>query len=57
MTSIAELLKIQPFSQMVVLNRLADLTRKVDSADISETPDISNFIKPHFLLVTTGIGL
>lgn len=56
MTSIAELLKIQPFSQMVVLNRLADLTRKVDSADISETPDITNFIKPHSLLITTGMA-
>lgn len=56
MTSIAELLKIQPFSQLTVLNHFADLTRKVDSADISETPDITNFIKPHSLLITTGMA-
>lgn len=56
MTSIAELLKNEPFSQMTVLNTTADLTRKVDSADISETPDITNFIKPHSLLITTGMA-
>ncbi|WP_371372624.1 PucR family transcriptional regulator [Sporomusa aerivorans] len=56
MTSIAELLKNAPFSQMTVLNHSADLSRKVDSADISETPDITNFIKPHSLLITTGMA-
>lgn len=56
MISIAELLKIEPFSQMTVLNHSADLSRKVDSADISETPDILHFIKPHSLLITTGMA-
>lgn len=56
MISIAELLKNDPFSQMTVLNHCADLSRKVDSADISETPDITNFIKPHSLLITTGMA-
>ncbi|AIF49830.1 PucR family transcriptional regulator [Pelosinus sp. UFO1] len=56
MISIAELLKNPPFSQMTVLNRAADLSRKVDSADISETPDITFFIKPHTLLITTGMA-
>ncbi|GMA98893.1 PucR family transcriptional regulator [Pelosinus sp. IPA-1] len=56
MISIAELLKNPPFSQMTVLNQAADLSRKVDSADISETPDITSFIKPHTLLITTGMA-
>lgn len=56
MTSIAELLTNAPFSQMLVLNQSADLSRKVDSADISETPDITHFIKPHSLLITTGMA-
>lgn len=56
MTSIAELLENAPFSQMTLLNQSADLSRKVDSADISETPDITNFIKPHSLLITTGMA-
>jgi len=56
MISIAELLKNPPFSQMTVLNQAADLSRKVDSADISETPDITFFIKPHTLLITTGMA-
>lgn len=56
MTSIAELLLNAPFSQMTVLNQSADLSRKVDSADISETPDITHFIKPHSLLITTGMA-
>lgn len=56
MISIAELLKTDPFSQMTVLNHSADLSRKVDSADISETPDITNFIKPYSLLITTGMA-
>lgn len=56
MLSIAELLENPPFSQMTVLNRAADLSRKVGSADISETPDITNFIEPHTLLITTGMA-
>ncbi|MDU4960879.1 MAG: PucR family transcriptional regulator ligand-binding domain-containing protein [Sporomusaceae bacterium] len=56
MLSIAELLNIPPFSQMTVLNPGADLSRRVDSADISETPDIAGFIKPHTLLITTGMA-
>lgn len=56
MISIAELLKNPPFSQMILLNQSANLSRKVDSADISETPDITFFIKPHTLLITTGMA-
>lgn len=56
MISISEILKNPPFSQMTVLNQNADLSRKVDSADISETPDIPFFIKPYTLLITTGMA-
>lgn len=56
MISIAELLENPPFSQMTVINQAADLSRKVDSADISETPDIPLFIKPNTLLITTGMA-
>lgn len=56
MIAITELLENPPFSQMTVLNQAADLSRKVDSADISETPDIPFFIKPHTLLITTGMA-
>ena len=55
MPSLGDLLKIPPFSEMTVLNHGADLSRNVNSVDISETPDISLFIKPHSLLITTGM--
>lgn len=56
MITLAALLKTAPFSQMTLLNPQADLSRKVDSSDISETPDITHFIKPHSLLITTGMA-
>lgn len=54
--TIEELLCIPNFSYITVINAHADLSRIIKSSDISETPDISNFLEKDTLLITTGMA-
>ena len=42
--------------QLKVLNANADLTRQISSADITETPDVWDYINENTLLITTGMA-
>ena len=42
--------------ELVVLNSGADLSRTVFSADITETPDVSDYISENTLIITTGMA-
>lgn len=54
--TIEELLCIPNFSYITVINEHADLSRSIKSSDISETPDIQNFLEKDALLITTGMA-
>ncbi|WP_053955191.1 PucR family transcriptional regulator [Inediibacterium massiliense] len=56
MISIKQILEIPQFSGITILNHQGDLTRPVESADISETPDIVGYLAPNTLLITTGMA-
>lgn len=56
MASLEELLKLDLFSGLKLINDKGDLTRPMDSVDISDTPDIKDFTSENALLLTTGIN-
>ncbi|CAD2076535.1 PucR family transcriptional regulator [Phocicoccus pinnipedialis] len=55
MVTFQELLNVEHFSALKPLNKNADLTRVIGSADITETPDIKSYVSPNTFLLTTGI--
>ncbi|MEG2292075.1 MAG: PucR family transcriptional regulator ligand-binding domain-containing protein [Carnobacterium sp.] len=55
MTTIGELLQIPRFSNIQVLNSHADLTKIVDTIEISETPDVAAYLPKNVFLVTTAM--
>jgi PucR family transcriptional regulator, purine catabolism regulatory protein len=56
MASLAQLLSIPQLSTITILNSKADLTKQVDSVDISETPDVVAYLSINTLLITTGMA-
>lgn len=55
MTTIGDLLTIPYFSTIQVLNQQADLSRPVDTIEISETPDVASYLPENVFLLTTGM--
>jgi len=55
MTTIGELLQIPRFSNIQVLNSHADLTKIVDTIEISETPDVAAYLPKNVFLLTTAM--
>lgn len=55
MTTLKEIMSVQQFSDLTLLNDEGDLDREVEMVDITETPDIKNFTAPHSFIVTTGM--
>lgn len=55
MTTLYELLEVPRFSDLRVLSNQADLSHKVESIEISETPDIAYYIPKNVFLLTTAM--
>jgi Purine catabolism regulatory protein-like family. len=55
MFTVEELIK-KCCPQLKVLNSNADLTRQIFSADITETPDVRDYITDNTLVITTGMA-
>ncbi|WP_086313445.1 purine catabolism regulatory protein [Enterococcus sp. 7F3_DIV0205] len=56
MKNLREVLSIPRFSDLVVLNQQANLDVPLHTVEISETPDVANYLSPHSLLLTTGMA-
>ncbi|MEB2279527.1 PucR family transcriptional regulator ligand-binding domain-containing protein [Lysinibacillus xylanilyticus] len=55
MTTLKEIMSVQQFSDLTLLNDKGDLERVVEMVDITETPDIKDFTAQHSFIVTTGM--
>ncbi|HJE86110.1 PucR family transcriptional regulator ligand-binding domain-containing protein [Levilactobacillus brevis] len=55
MSTLKELLNLPRFSDLEVLSIHKDLERPVESVEITETPDVANFIPEHVIILTTAM--
>lgn len=55
MTTLEDLLKIPRFSDLKLLTHPAQINTIVESIEISETPDVANFIPKRIFLLTTAM--
>ncbi|WP_414048936.1 PucR family transcriptional regulator [Macrococcus animalis] len=55
MTTLKELMNKELFSGLKLINSKGDLNRKLEFVDISETPDIKEYIAENTFLLTTGM--
>lgn len=55
MTTLGEILTIPRFSTIHTLNKQADLSKVVDTIEISETPDVALFLPKNSFLLTTAM--
>ncbi|GGC76434.1 PucR family transcriptional regulator [Enterococcus wangshanyuanii] len=55
MTTLEDLLKIPHFSDLKLLTHPAQINTIVESIEISETPDVANFIPKRIFLLTTAM--
>lgn len=55
MTTLEELLKIPRFSDLILLTNPTKANTIVESIEISETPDVANFIPKQIFLLTTAM--
>lgn len=55
MTTLGEILTIPRFSTIHTLNKKADLSKVVDTIEISETPDVALFLPKNSFLLTTAM--
>jgi purine catabolism regulator len=53
---LGDILALDSFKGLTVLNSGADLARPVTTVESTETPDIAGFIAPHTLLITTAMS-
>ncbi|ALV21432.1 PucR family transcriptional regulator [Carnobacterium antarcticum] len=56
MTTLKELLEIPRFSNIRVLNTHADLSKEVDTIEITETPDVALYLPKNTFLLTTAMA-
>lgn len=56
MTTLKELLDIPRFSNIRVLNAQADLSKEVDTIEITETPDVALYLPKNTFLLTTAMA-
>ncbi|MCT4486809.1 PucR family transcriptional regulator [Levilactobacillus parabrevis] len=55
MSTLKELLNLPRFSDLEVLSIHKDMERPVESVEITETPDVANFIPEHVIILTTAM--
>ncbi|WP_407887964.1 PucR family transcriptional regulator [Levilactobacillus sp. N40-8-2] len=55
MSTLKELLNLPRFSDLEVLSIHKDMARPVESVEITETPDVANFIPEHVVILTTAM--
>lgn len=55
MSTLKELLNLPRFSDLEVLSIHKDMERPVESIEITETPDVANFIPEHVIILTTAM--
>lgn len=51
-----ELLEEKTLSDLIVINKKADLSRLVSTVESTETPDVAAYVPPHTLLLTTAMA-
>ncbi len=56
MKTLQDLLSLPRFSDLVVLSTHKNLDQPVESAEITETPDVAKFIPQHTLILTTAMS-
>lgn len=56
MKTLQDLLSLPRFSDLVVLSTHKNLNQPVESAEITETPDVANFIPKHTIILTTAMN-
>lgn len=56
MKTLRDLLALPRFSDLVVLSTHKDLNQRIESAEITETPDVANFIPDHAVILTTALS-
>lgn len=56
MKTLRDLLALPRFSDLVVLSTHKELNQKIESAEITETPDVANFIPEHAIILTTALS-
>ncbi|MDE1547659.1 PucR family transcriptional regulator [Jeotgalibaca caeni] len=56
MSTLEELLAVPRFSSLKVLNKHGRLDHKVESVEITETPDVSYYIPKNVLILTTAMS-
>lgn len=56
MTTLNDILSMDFFSELTVLNQHGDLDRLLDTVEITETPDVSNFIPKNTFVLTTAMA-
>lgn len=54
--TISELLKVNYFSKLKVINEKADLNREVETIESTETPDVAAYLPKNTLLITTAMA-
>lgn len=55
MTTLKQLLDLPRFSDLEILSAHKNLERKVESVEITETPDVANFIPKNAIVLTTAM--
>lgn len=56
MKTLQDLLSLPRFSDLVVLSTHKNLNQPVESAEITETPDVAKYIPQHTLILTTAMS-
>ncbi|AKN32233.1 hypothetical protein Ccar_15740 [Clostridium carboxidivorans P7] len=54
--NIFELLKVNSFSKLKVINKNADLYREIETIESTETPDVAEYLPKNTLLITTAMA-
>lgn len=56
MTTLKEILDLPRFSNIHVINKQADLSREVETIEITETPDVALYLPKNTFLLTTAMA-
>lgn len=56
MTTLKEILSMDFFSNLQLLNKKGNLEKSLDTVEITETPDVSNFISKNAFVLTTAMA-
>lgn len=56
MKTLKDMLSLPRFSDLTVLSRHSDLEKPIESVEITETPDVANFIPKKVMILTTAMS-